>query len=466
MSRRFQCRLVPSTWLEKNGRRLDCGPYLSGAIEAMELIRKIPATKEPLQQLTSGIFHAGREGRLWVDSPDYGVPFMGSTDILASDLSNLPLISRKQIQANPSFTIHEGWTLITRSGTIGRMAYARSDMDGIACSEHVMRVVPDCSKVKPGFIYAYLSSRFGVSLIVSGTYGSIIQSIEPQHISDLPVPRLGSIEDHAHNLIKQAAELHIGSIALRKQAGELINEICGFTERLAPAARNFAFSTANSNNVLKRLDATFHNPIAQLAEELTAVANGISLTNAGVRGFESNRLKQIFVEDGSGTPFIKSGSIFLKTISPERLIRNKLLGPEESWCINECDTLLARSGQVGGIIGRGVWADSRFDGYAASPHILRLRSTSREFPPGYVYAFLCLTDVGYQLLARTAAGSSIPFLPLNAVLEIKIPSKPTQAQRDEIDELVRHSGKLRSQSQELEIKAISLVEQTIEVGGR
>ncbi|WP_419650104.1 hypothetical protein, partial [Thiolapillus sp.] len=66
------------------------------------------------------------------------------------------------------------------------MAYARPDMDGVACSEHVMRVVPNESLIKPGYLYAYLSSRFGVPIVVSGTYGAIIQHIEPHHIAELP----------------------------------------------------------------------------------------------------------------------------------------------------------------------------------------------------------------------------------------------------------------------------------------
>lgn len=190
MSRKFQIKAVPSSWLENNGRRLDCGPYMSGALEARELLRK--HITEPLSKVTSEIYHAGRESRIWVDSPEHGVPFMGSTDILAMDLSCLPLISKKQIASNPKFSIGKGWTLITRSGTVGRMAFARSDMDGVACSEHVMRVVPNESSIKPGYLYAYLSSRFGVPIVVSGTYGAIIQHIEPDHISGLPVPRLGS----------------------------------------------------------------------------------------------------------------------------------------------------------------------------------------------------------------------------------------------------------------------------------
>lgn len=115
MSRKFQIKAVPSSWLENNGRRLDCGPYMSGALEARELLRK--HITEPLSKVTSEIYHAGRESRIWVDSPEHGVPFMGSTDILAMDLSCLPLISKKQIASNPKFSIGKGWTLITRVRT-------------------------------------------------------------------------------------------------------------------------------------------------------------------------------------------------------------------------------------------------------------------------------------------------------------------------------------------------------------
>lgn len=470
MSRKFQCKVVPSIWIEHNGRRLDCGPYVSGAIEAKELLSQMNTT--PLRRLTAGhkggIYNGSPFVRNYVEDPDHGVPFLTTSSLLQADLTNLSFLSKRDAESRQlSFLeIKPGMTLITCSGSIGRMAYARVDMDGVWSNQDIMKVSPDPDLIKPGYLYAYLSSRFGVPLIISGTYGAIIQHIEPQHIADLPVPRLGAVEDQAHELIQQAADAQVESGKLRKHAGSMVNEFCGFPEKLAPAARIFAYSSANSNDVLRRLDATFHNPIAQQAEALTKVANGISISSAGVLGFESNRMKQVFVEEGYGTPFITSGGIFSKTITPERYLRNQLLGEDETWRINEYDTLVARSGQVGGIIGRGVWADSRLDGFAASPHILRLRPTSEEFPPGYVYAFLCLTDVGYQLLTRTAAGSSIPFLPLDAVLEIKIPTTPSLQQRQEIDELVKRSGELRKQSQELEKEAVALVERTIEEGGR
>ncbi len=470
MSRSFQCKAIPSSWLENNGRRLDCGPYMSGGIEAREMLKKLPT--EPLKTLTAGhnggIYNGPQFVRNYVDDPAHGVPFLTTSTILQTDTTNLPMISAKDAHSSKLsyLKVEEGMILITCSGSIGRMAFTRKDIEGCWSNQDIMKVVADKNKINSGYLYAYLSSRFGVPIVVSGTYGAIIQHIEPHHIASLPVPRLGSVEDQAHDLVQKAANAQVQSVELRTRAKKLINKICGFPEQLACKARILAYSTASSNVVLRRLDATFHTPVAQQAEALTEAANGISLANAGVLGFESNRMKQVFVEEGYGTPFITSGGIFSKTIMPERYLRNQLLGEDESWRINKYDTLIARSGQVGGIIGRGVWADTRLDGFAASPHILRLRPTNEKFPQGYVYAFLCLTDVGYQLLARTAAGSSIPFLPLDAVLEIKIPSTPTLQQRQEIHELVKCSGKLRTQSQKFELEAVALVEKAIEDGGR
>ena len=89
--------------------------------------------------------------------------------------------------------------------------------------------------------------------------------------------------------------------------------------------------------------------------------------------------------------------------------------------IKEGDILLARSGEFGGIIGRGVWADCRFIGGCTSVDVLRIGAQNSHILPGYLYAYLFLTDVGYRQLIRTAAGSSIPHLSASDVLQLQIP---------------------------------------------
>jgi type I restriction enzyme S subunit len=122
-----------------------------------------------------------------VEDPEHGVPFLTTSSLLQADLSNLSLLSKKDAQSRQlSFLeIKPGMTLITCSGSIGRMAYARADMEGVWSNQDIMKVVPDPDSIKPGYLYAYLCSRFGVPMIASGTYGAIIQHIEPQHIADL-----------------------------------------------------------------------------------------------------------------------------------------------------------------------------------------------------------------------------------------------------------------------------------------
>src|SRR5690606_22828147 len=73
-------------------------------------------------------------------------------------------------------------------------------------------VVPDNSKIRSGYLHAFLTSKFGVPLVTSGTYGAIIQHIEPEHIADLPVPRLGStVERKAHELVEEAAAFRVNA---------------------------------------------------------------------------------------------------------------------------------------------------------------------------------------------------------------------------------------------------------------
>ena len=77
----------------------------------------------------------------------------------------------------------------------------------MACVRMYCKSSPDPDRILPGYLYAFLSSKFGESLVVGGTYGAIIQHIEPHHIADLRVPRLGEeVETRAHELMQEAAE--------------------------------------------------------------------------------------------------------------------------------------------------------------------------------------------------------------------------------------------------------------------
>lgn len=456
-------RIVRSGWLDEGGRRLDCNPYMSGALEARDALEALNVRKDKLEEVTSDIFDSGRESRNWVDDERFGVRFMGSSGISLSNLYTLPLISKKQVSRNRRLVLDEGWSLITRSGTVGRMSYVRPDMTGLACSEDVLRVVPKTSDITAGYLYAFLSSKFGVPLVVSGTYGAIIQHIEPVHIADLPVPRFSTREEaEVDQLIKLAASFRSKAVSLLNQAQEKITSRLGLPRQLALSARSYGVTSVSSCEALRRLDATFYDKFAIEAEQMVrGQKHYSSLRELGVQLLESGRIKQIYAEGEHGIPFIGSGDIFDISIPPLRRLQKKIATSQPDWSINEGDILLARSGQVGGIIGRCVWADRRYAGIYPSVHILRLRCNTTEIPPGYLFAFLTLTDVGYRLIIRTASGSSIPALSVKDLYSVPVPRLPISSEQ-EIHRIVVEAGELRASAEEYEKEAILKVEQLIQ----
>jgi type I restriction enzyme S subunit len=446
--------IIRSTWMKGYGYRLDCSPYLGGALETKVLLERISRTMH-LRDVTAGIYHAGRESRQWVESPDYGVPFISSSDLQKADLSNLPLISKRQAERTPLFMLHKGYTLITRSGTIGNMAYARQDMDGMACSEHVLRVVPDTLKIPSGYLYAYLSSKFGVPLVVSGTYGSIIQGIEPEHIAGIPVPRLGNtLELEIHSLIEEAATLRTRAIGRKHDAINAFVKLCGLPN-LKPAEKYPSphLGTATTANLAERMDSTYY--IASCAEARAAFDEAGRRWQSKALGevsevFIPTIFKRQYAGDPEyGYPYITGADVFrIKPTSTQYLMRS--VAQQHRLLLRNGMIVLHEAGQRYGLIGRGVMVGRTLDGFACTNNMVRLAPHDAE-ETGFIFAALS-SEHGVRLLKREAAGSSIPHLDEGRIAGVKIPW-PQTGTRKEVAVLAHEARECWDQADELENQA-------------
>jgi len=461
-------KTVPSSWLTRDDRRFDAGPYTSGALEAKIRLEELTAPKDKLGSLThgyeGGIYHAGREGRTWVHSSEYGVPFLSSSAILTAGLTNLPLLSKKQAAANPAFLIQSGWTLITRSGTIGRMVYSRPDMDGMACSEHVMRVVPNPGRIPPGYLYAFLSCKFGVPIVTSGTYGAIIQHIEPQHIADVPVPRLGDhVEQRSHEFVTEAASLRAeAAFSLREAIGSVAKEL-GAPDIAHPGSFK-SLGHAVSIGVIEssmRLEGQFNSVQALTIDAWAKDHSNKCNTLADLAEvYDVPQFKHIYVSAEHGVPFYTSGDLFKLERQPDKYLSRSLTRNLHKYVIHKGWILLARSGQLGGIIGRPYLADSSLEGVTTSDHVIRIVPKTETILPGYLFAYLS-TSVGYILLTRTMTGASVP-----ALWPVHLRSIPViragRAFEEHIDQLVCRAFEDRVLASRLEEEARALVERAVE----
>lgn len=457
-------KIVRAAWLDEGGRRLDCNPYMSGALEARDTLKRLAAKKDKLRGVTLGMFDSGRESRNWVDDPRFGVRYMGSSAITLADLSSLPLISNKQVARNPKLLIREGWSLITRSGTIGRMTYVRREMAGLACSEDVLRVVPDPERIPPGYLYAFLSSRYGVPLVVSGTYGAIIQHIEPEHIADLPVPRFDARTEAAiAEKVDAAARARSEAVELLQEARNRLHVRLGLRAPTPVSALIKPDVTAVSSDTFRdRGDGYYYS--ARNAESRAAfdAAGGSRALGEVAEVFIPGIFKRQYASDPQfGSPYITGGDVFeLAPVSDKFLM--KRVAAEYRLLLEKGMIVVQEAGQLGGLIGRSVMVGSYLDGFSCSNNMIRIVPED-DIDGGYLFTLLA-SEHGVRLLSREAAGSSIPHTDEQRVKRIQVPW-PSRKDREDIGAPAIRARELRDQASVWEQEARDMLEAKI-LGGK
>lgn len=463
----MKVKSIPSSWISRDGLRLDCNPYMSGALEARIHLEKLACRKQRLADLTrghdGGIYNGPHFTRNYVSSAEHGVQFLGSSSMLQADLSNLPLLRKKDAES-PKLSylkIQPGMTLVSCSGTIGRMVYARPDMSEMWSSQHIMKIVPDEAKIPPGYLYAFLRSKFGVPLLTSGTYGSIIQSIEPEHIAGLPVPRLGDeLERRVHNEIENAAKARSQAAEHKVNSSKLLlNGLGLFDYTAADTPTSFAVFNVKSSE-LYRLDAAFHSPTCRFAsEQLGTAASETRLLSDLARVFTPGIFKRRYVDAPEfGYPYFSGTELFQLDASPRGFLAKKWRGIEE-YRVHTGWLLIQDAGQIGGLIGTMVRVPPHFDGSVVSNHLMRIATQDLEVA---AFLFAVLTSAcGYRAIVRNAFGSSIPQLDPKHIGKLTIPW-PSASLRADVAAEVLHAWKLEDEAVGREREGVALVERAIE----
>lgn len=460
---------VPSRWIYGEGLRLDSGPYMSGSIEAKKKLEELSVHKDFLQDVTeeelNGIYHAGRVKRVWVDSPQQGYPFLSSRDILQSDLSRLRFISSIAVDDNPKLIIHKGYTLITRSGTVGRMAYARADMDGMACTEDVLRVVPDEKKILSGYLYAYLSSRFGVPLVTSGTYGAIIQHIEPHHIAELPIPRFSEeIEKETHSLIVKASMLREKYQSLITRASHILLSECGVQDIDSSQWNALGVETGFSSVIPTALTlrAFNYSPRVRSFLDVFSDREHLSLGDICMDGLlnTGKRFKRIDCDPKHGVRLIGQKQGFW--LRPEGRWISPEFAPSDIFAKAET-VLVASSGTLGEseVYCRPIFVFGKWTEYVYTQHFLRIiPGEASPISGAYLFAFL-RTNIVFRILRSMSTGSKQQEVHRALVAKLPIPLIPKQ-QTKAVESDIRQAFSCRDEADGLEDQAIALVEKAIE----
>lgn len=105
----------------------------------------------------------------------------------SAKLIDITRASSKQLSTIKALRVKYGDLLITRSGTIGRVAYVTKRLENAIVSDDMIRVRVEDEKLR-FYIYAFLQSEAGYHQMLRNEYGSVQQHLEARHIYDILIP--------------------------------------------------------------------------------------------------------------------------------------------------------------------------------------------------------------------------------------------------------------------------------------
>lgn len=443
-----------SEWLSKEGNRLDGSFYLDKSRKAIIKIKEKGIKTEILGNWLEDVFLPNRFKRIYVEKLNCGIPFLTTSDVLKHDHSYVKILSKKTKNLE-NYILNKNEILVARSGTIGNVSLVYDDIEGFAGTEDLIRLVPK-KTAQYGYIYAYLLSEVGSNLLKSGTFGSVVDHIEPEHVKNLPlvildektiykinldIIKVFKLRTKANKILKQAEE----DLYLYLNLPKLDDDDCKYLE--GTSIKSWEISGFNK---WFRFDANYYNTIANIAiQNIMNHNNKNWIKKLGDKQIVKEiinppRSSRIYVNNKLGVPYYSGSNLsqFCKSgVKHLAKTHNQIQNVK----VKKGTVLITRVGTTG----RVFFVDELKDGICVSDNILRL-IPGPNIIPEFLYVFL-RSKYGEVQLNKIKTGAVQDYIPDEYVNDILI-IVPDKSIQNKIATNVVQAFKLRNEAELIEIE--------------
>jgi len=441
-------------------RRLDSETYLTGGY-GIRLQIETSSDYTPMSELAD-IWQPNRLKGIGVAS-DQGVPFLTATQVF-----DIRPLARKWLAPNrtPHLArrlVEPGWILVTRSGSVGDTIVSYSPHLSLIVSDDLLRVQVRDPKYF-GYLYAFLRTRFGRTMLRASRYGSIIKHLEPEHLFDIPVPNIPdelctSLNDSVRKVFTLREEAYSRVLA----AEDLFAQQLGNPRAINDGNTTYTIRSSSMFSGRRRLDSYYYNRIAEDTSR-SIVSTGKRcdlLANVTKRVFGVGRFKHVYSDHG--IPYLDSEDLF--KVNPElaKFIPEVTKKDASSYYVERNWLLMACSGQIYGLNGSVVLADTWHENKIVSNHVIRIipRDGNDGIRPGYLQMVLGHPSLGRPLVCRLAFGSEVPEIASGDLAEFPV-VRLDYGIEAEIAEHVEQASHLRMQADNEENATAKFVEEYLE----
>lgn len=390
--------------------------------------------------------------RQFCQKSERSIPYCQSSDVSnALEGSNVYINKRQAIKVGS--VVEENCILVTGFGTIGNTRLVNALSAGISYANNVCRVLA-INGVPFGYLYAFLTSKYGRSQLNKNASGSVVRYIEAPGIKKTLVPSLSETkQQEIHNLIVEASNLRV-------EANILLREAINTLEAELPSIEFQKIYKAKINDRVchnKRLEATYNsNAIDNYYSILRS--NSIlvkTISELSKTVFTPGIFKRIRTNGlDKGIPYLSGSDLLNQYPKFENFLSRKM---------NNINDYILRKDwlaiQDAGTIGYVTYITDFLDGISATNNLVRIVPHDTINYNCYIYCFLN-TKIGQRLLKTLEYGSVQKHIDNNQISSFPIPLLPILV--PEISSKVKKGMENLSDACFIEKNAIMLVEKEIE----
>ena len=442
----------------RTGFRIDPSLHLSEGVKVRANLHRLPYELTTLAECTSRIFLGNIFSRCFVRSEEYGIGYLAASDTILSNIDTGKYLSKKQVKQLSYLMLDKDWILITCSGTLGNVTYTNSTYCNKIATHDLIRVVPDDIKMRKGFLYAFLSSRFGYYQITQSQFGGVVKHVNDKQAGAILVPKFPeTIQVKVDELIHESARLREEAHHALEVAKRMIVEFCE-----TPFVKTYNECTGKimSSSILHSLNTRFDAPVyindgvnwtRQIKKET------VPLGKCAIKTWYPGMFKRSYVENGY--PYIKGSELFL--LDPfkrcERLSRTKTPKLDQLW-LKEGQLLISCAGACGLV--KLITKEYEEKQAIGSPDIIRLVSEDELFTKEYLFTYLQIPAI-YDFMQSLKYGSVIERFDIGNIETIPI-VKPTPELSLAVTKIIQDYSDCSYKAYKAEEKAIQMIEEEIE----
>lgn len=307
-------------------------------------------------------------------------------------------------------------------------------------------------------------------MLTQGTSGSVIQHIEPENVSVIPIPKFpDDFQKEVDERIQQSAKLREEAADELADAERMLKEKAGLRD-LTPEDYDY-FGQRNDrrkpscfirkSNEVGSISFTAFNHSKRMEstrELISCPAKPLKGILIGNQTFSTGSFPRVEVRAPHGIMLINQSDIFDTIVKGKHI---SLRNVSTSNMVEYGEVMIAGVGTLGEneTFCRTIFANEDIVGQLVSGEFIRMK-TNKDVPSGYLYAWLS-SDYGFRLIRSFQAGTKLCRPIPKLLLELPVPIL-SDVDMNEIDRMVREAHTKRHKANCLELEAIKMVEDKID----